>query len=311
MTAASRTSPALELPGFEKKSRAAIVSPSNGIFLHESPLRRAAIPGTMRTPGHTHRYQGIPFDKLLADARAGDRDAFGELFKRSQPRVQKWASLRLRGGRVGIAGGSDITQETMILAYRKFPGFLGNTEGEWNKWLRAILTNFIKQSHRFADQDKRDDSDTVFLDSSSGTDVPGREKSPSQVVAQDEESGQAVAYLSLLHGDQGEVFLLRHLQGYSSDEIAGLMKTTPDAVRGLLGRATQGLQRIVPHNLSVATEEALKAYLAYLRLTDAGEEMDRATFVAQHPGCARELQAMFALIDRMQAMWAADSMAKK
>ncbi|MCK6588730.1 MAG: RNA polymerase subunit sigma, partial [Polyangiaceae bacterium] len=57
--------------------------------------------------------------------------------------------------------------------------------------------------------------------------------------------------------------------------------------------------------------EAAKAYLAYLRLNDAGDKVDREAFVAQHPGCATELRAMFALIYRIQAMWAASSRAKK
>lgn len=275
----------------------------------------------MRTPGDTHIYQGIPFEELLERARAGDRGAFEELFRRSRPLVEKWALWRLGRERVGMAGASDITQDTMNLAFRKFPGFLSRTEGEWNGWLRTILTNCIAESYRSAHQQKRDDSDTVFLDGPSGVNVAGREKSPSQVVAQDDECSQLLAYLSRLPPEQGEVFLFHHLQGLSPTEIAGMKNRTPDAIRGLLWRGLQRLQTIITSDLPVDSEdeppeagplpEAAKAYLAYLRLNDAGDKVDREAFVAQHPGCATELRAMFALIYRIQAMWAASSRAKK
>lgn len=212
---------------------------------------------------------------------------------------------------MGMAGSSDITQDTMSHAFRKFPDFRGKSEGEWNKWLRTTLTNRIKHERRWAHEWKRDDSDTVFLDGPSGANVADREKSPSQVVAQDDESCRAVMYLSQLPGRQGEVFLLRELQGLSSDEIAGMLKMKPSAVRGLLWRGTKNLQKMITNDLPVSSRDAAKAYLAYLRLKDAGVNVDRATFVVQHPGCATELQAMFALVDRIRAMWTASSMATK
>ncbi len=77
-----------------------------------------------------------PSDRDLVDrARAGDRDAFGILVKRHQPRIHRLAVHMLRDR----AEAEDVAQETFIRAYRALARFDGRSEPY--TWLYRITIN--------------------------------------------------------------------------------------------------------------------------------------------------------------------------
>jgi RNA polymerase sigma-70 factor (ECF subfamily) len=45
------------------------------------------------------------------------------------------------------------------------------------------------------------------------------------------------------------------------------------------------------------------ALLTYLRRRDAGEDVDRGAFLAEHAACADELRSMLDFIDLILAIW--------
>jgi RNA polymerase sigma-70 factor (ECF subfamily) len=61
----------------------------------------------------------------------------------------------------------------------------------------------------------------------------------------------------------------------------------------------------VPDTLEPAeatVNEAAAALLAYMRRRDAGEQVDQAAFLLEHPHCAEELSAMLHWSERIRAL---------
>ena len=94
--------------------------------------------GRPRTPRPkaTKRPMTKPNDRDLVDrAREGDADAFGQLVRRHQQRIQRVAVHMLRDR----AEAEDVTQETFIRAYRALARFDGRSEPY--TWFYRIAIN--------------------------------------------------------------------------------------------------------------------------------------------------------------------------
>lgn len=76
--------------------------------------------------------ESVSDEGLVARARAGDPEAFGELVVRHREAVQRTALAAL-GGR---ADAEDVTQEAFVAAYRRLPTFRG--EASFRTWLLRI-----------------------------------------------------------------------------------------------------------------------------------------------------------------------------
>ncbi len=76
---------------------------------------------------------------LIRRARHGEDDALGELFQRYHNYIALLARLGLTAELRTKLDPSDAVQETLLQAYRSFPKFQGVSEGEFPRWLKAIL----------------------------------------------------------------------------------------------------------------------------------------------------------------------------
>jgi RNA polymerase sigma-70 factor (ECF subfamily) len=72
---------------------------------------------------------------LVGRARVGDAHAFGELFRRHQPRLYRAALAIVRS----TADAEDVTQHTWLQAYRNIQQFHGTASV--TTWLGAIVRN--------------------------------------------------------------------------------------------------------------------------------------------------------------------------
>lgn len=87
-------------------------------------------------PRATKRPMNKPTDRELVDrARGGDQDAFGQLVRRHQQRIQRLAVHMLRDR----AEAEDVTQETFIRAYQALARFDGRSEPY--TWFYRITIN--------------------------------------------------------------------------------------------------------------------------------------------------------------------------
>lgn len=254
---------------------------------------------------------GASLQELIARAKAGDRLAVDKLFQWCRPLLEGWATHRLGKKRPGVARPSDIAQEAALRAYDAFPSFKGATEEQLLAWLSAVLDSCTTQAFRDAGRQKRDRARETRLDDPDGLGVPSPQASPSHTAAAAEEWRLVLGWIYELPEPQKNAIWLCHIKEMRVAEAAARMGKSEPAVAGLQQRGLQALRERwssevehKPPRPSPAPQEhgeATAALLAYLRRRDAGERVDTAAFVADHPSCADELRAMLEWIERIQA----------
>jgi RNA polymerase sigma-70 factor (ECF subfamily) len=182
----------------------------------------------------------------IAEARGGCRDAIGRaveacrqyLLLIADRELDSSPALRARGG------ASDLVQETMLVAQTRFDRFTGDTEAELRAWTRRILLHRLAQfRRRHSGTGKR----------SIGREVPLElhEHSADRAHALTSASGQVVRGEQLRALQQSiealperyrRVFLWRHQEGCSHEEIGHRLGISSDAARKLWARAIERLQ---------------------------------------------------------------------
>ncbi len=178
-----------------------------------------------------HESGALPPDSDLIEAwKRGDETAAAELVRRHAPAVARY--LAAAGAADDV---DDLVQEAFFRAFKKIDSFRGGAQ--FRTWVMAIGSNALKDQRRRL---KR--REVVPLE---GRDVPDGQGDPhSEMVGRDLESRleEAVADLPEL---QREVFLLRAQQGFSYDEIADALDTTPGSARVHYHHAVKKLKEIL------------------------------------------------------------------
>lgn len=170
---------------------------------------------------------------LVARARDGDIRAFEQLVRRYQRRIYQLA-LRMTAS---SADAEDVTQEVFVTAWRRLPEL--REDAAVVGWLYRTATNRCLNLLRSRKPAVEIDETTVAADRPTDDPQRGAENTARREAL--------VEALGQLPPAQRAVWLLREVHGRSYDEIAELVDTTPDAVRGRLARARiQLAERMTP-----------------------------------------------------------------
>jgi RNA polymerase sigma-70 factor (ECF subfamily) len=183
--------------------------------------------------------------RYLAAARAGDREALGNLLEACRRHLLLVANRQLDGDLRAKGGASDLVQETFLEAQRDFARFHGTSEDELLAWLRRILLNNAGNFTRnFLRTDKRAVAREIALPTSDSAEVglPTPLPSPSRVAMAREQAAAIHHALARLPDDYRRVLALRYLEGCSFDEVGRHMGRSPAAVRKLWARAMECLR---------------------------------------------------------------------
>jgi RNA polymerase sigma-70 factor, ECF subfamily len=189
---------------------------------------------------------------LLAQARAGDARARGQLLELYRNYLRLMARQLISQPLRARIDASDLVQETFLKAYRDFAGFLGTSEPELVAWLRQILVRTVADQvkrHRAKGRDyRREEPLDVMLDRSSlaiqqALAVPV--SSPSSRVSRREQAVLLANALEKLPDAYREVFILRNLEHVPFDQIAARMGRSSGAVRKLWTRTMLSLKRML------------------------------------------------------------------
>lgn len=208
----------------------------------------------------------LPFDELLARAKAGQSAALGALLEWYVKYLTILASTQMDVRVRRRVSPSDVVQETLLAAHRDFADFRGSSQGELLAWLRQIL---IHSLHRTIDRhikaEKRDVRRDISIDHASqrleesacrlANRLPAAGDSPSAAMQRREGAIEFANRLSDLSPAYREVIVLRILHGLSFDEIAERMGRSGGAVRMLWLRALSSLKT----QGSLETQDSLKA----------------------------------------------------
>lgn len=87
---------------------------------------------------------------LLAEAKAGNREATEELFRRYLPRLRQSVQFRMGKPIHRLAEASDIVQDTLFNAVEKIDLFEWRSDAAFLNWLSKIALNKIREEARVA-----------------------------------------------------------------------------------------------------------------------------------------------------------------
>jgi RNA polymerase sigma-70 factor (ECF subfamily) len=171
---------------------------------------------------------------LITRAQQGDTAAFEALLARHRSLALRLAA-RVLGRTASPADAEDAVQDAFLSAWRRLPEFRG--EASFSRWMCRIVTNRclnLARSHR----------PTMPLEGvldGAGEPAAASGQSPERRA----EAGAALlalrAALAALTPSQRACWLLAELHGLSYQEIATVVRSTPQAVRGRIFRARRDL----------------------------------------------------------------------
>jgi RNA polymerase sigma-70 factor, ECF subfamily len=172
-------------------------------------------------------------DEVLARRSGlGDRTAFAEIVVRHGPALFRFVHRLLDNP----ADVEDALQETFVDAWRGLPDFRGDSS------LRTWLFTLARRRAYAAMKRLPEFGSRPHIDIDDVTDrLPDRNADPARIqVAQDLLAALDLA-LRMLPPRQRSVWILKEIEDLTYAQIATVMATTPDAVRGLLERARTSL----------------------------------------------------------------------
>jgi len=172
--------------------------------------------------------------ELVARTRAGDRASFDELVNRHASKVFRLARHITRND----AEAEDVLQDAFYKAYTRLDQF--NADAQFYTWLVRIAVNEALMRLR-----KRRNSKTVSLDAQLETDDGGSlqreavspDDDPEQEYSRDETRKLLEEAIDSLEEGYRTVFVLRDVEGMSTQETADLLKLSISAVKSRLLRA--------------------------------------------------------------------------
>ncbi|MHC4933857.1 MAG: sigma-70 family RNA polymerase sigma factor [Planctomycetota bacterium] len=190
---------------------------------------------------------------LIETARAGEAKALERLLELYRNYLGFLARAGVDSTLGAKADPSDLVQETLLQAFRKFPQFRGVSEGELVAWLRQILARTLSMLVRryratAARNVVRERAIEGALDRSStalGVLLPARTPSPSQAAQERERSVLLADALAALPADYREVVEMHNFRQLGWAETGASMGRSPEAARKLWTRAIQRLGHLI------------------------------------------------------------------
>ena len=174
-----------------------------------------------------------PTASLVSKAQAGDRQAFDELVRRYQLRLENQIGSRM-SNRIHLRlDVNDVLQETLTCAFESISRFRYKGEESFYRWLGGIAEHVIWNVSQ-----KRSWSELQLV-----REAPESVSSPSKPLRRDERFDRLEKALQGLSADHRQVLILARIEGLRIKEIARIMDRSPNAVKKLLGRAMIELKR--------------------------------------------------------------------
>jgi RNA polymerase sigma-70 factor (ECF subfamily) len=160
----------------------------------------------------------------VRQAQGGDAAAFERVYRRHAARIHTLCARMLSPDEA-----DDVTQDVFIRAWQKLELFRGDSA--FGTWLYRLAVNLILARRQTrATQRSRYGGDTDAIP------LAGRRDRPDLRVDFD-------AAVRTLPPGAREVFVLHDVEGYTHDEIAGLLKVTAGTSKSQLHRARMSLRQ--------------------------------------------------------------------
>jgi RNA polymerase sigma-70 factor (ECF subfamily) len=195
---------------------------------------------------------------LLCRAGAGDRSARAQLLQRHQGRLREMIAYRLDRRLAARVDPSDILQETLADAIRKFSEYLQHRPLPFYPWLRQLALERLLELHRrhIRAQKRsviREADQSLPLNDESSLQLTDRllsaEVGPVGLLLREELRDRVQTALACLAPRDREILVLRHLEQLSTREMAAVLGISEGAVKTRHLRALQRFRSLLnPEN---------------------------------------------------------------
>ena len=171
--------------------------------------------------------------ELVDRARRGDTGAFGELVGRYERNIYRLAKHITQHDE----DAEDVLQETFLKAFANLGQFQGNSK--FYTWLVRIAVNesLMKLRRRKADKSVSLDERLETEDDSVPREIAAWDENPEQRYGREEINAILSRAIDSLSPGFRTVFLLRDVEGFSTEETASSLKLSIPAVKSRLLRA--------------------------------------------------------------------------
>ena len=201
-------------------------------------LERQRVGGSDRSAGASEE---AAFAVLIRRAREYDRDAFGELYRRSLGAVYRYCRARADS----TAEAEELTQEVFMAALAGIQNVRAEHEPGWLAWLFQVAR------HKHADALRaRYRRPQAPLEAAGDAIAVGEEAQPLAAVLASDERAEVRRAMEQLTDDQREVIVCKYVLGYDNERTAAVVGKNANAVNQLHHRAVASLRRLL------ATERA-------------------------------------------------------
>ncbi len=171
--------------------------------------------------------------QLVESAKAGDAQAFGQLYDASVDRVYRFLFFRVNDSQTA----EDLTSVVYLKAWENLHRY--QPRGPFLAWLYSIARNTVIDHYRTHKQ-------TVSLDEAAPMASPNAK--PDDVVDLHIEMKSLQAAMLHLTSEQREVLTLKFIAEYDTAQIARQMRKSEGAIRALQMRALQALARVMKND---------------------------------------------------------------
>ena len=187
---------------------------------------------------------------LVKATLGGDHSAFGELARRYRD-----AAFGIAFHRLGdFEAARDAAQEALVTAYVELP--MLRDPSKFGNWLYRIAT--------MAALTQRRRRVTVSIDDSGFAHYPTSELSPDEAVERAEKARRVQEALSALAEADRLAVILHYVDGYSHEEIGGILGTSVSAVKSRVHRAKRRLRE----EMQSMVESSLKSEVPAIEFTE-------------------------------------------
>jgi len=170
---------------------------------------------------------------LIAQAIAGNADAFGELYLLHLDAIYRYVYYRVGDG----AEAEDLTEQVFLKAWEALPGYQQRGY-PFSSWLYRIAHNTVADYHRRQKPE-------VPMPSPEKVEKRDQHRPPLEQVIATEEAATLATAIAQLSEEQQQVIILRFIEGLSHAEVARILAKSEGACRVIQHRALAALNRLL------------------------------------------------------------------
>jgi RNA polymerase sigma-70 factor (ECF subfamily) len=192
---------------------------------------------------------------LITEAKGGDAAALDRLLARYRDGVRRMIALRLDPVVSRRVDASDIVQDVLLEASRRFPEYAKNPVMPFHLWLRQMAKDGVIDAHRRHRQAQKRSMDREQSLRAAGPDQSSLDLAaaafvdpqltPASAAVREEMKRRFAEALTHLSDDDREVILMRHFEQVSNQELAAILDLTEPAAAMRYLRAIRRLKTLL------------------------------------------------------------------